>query len=130
MAQDDRLERPVGGDDGVRRGGAHEDGLAQRKIRGALERRSRRIRGAELLEPLRIQHERRRRRTLRPRPRIPEHARAEAVDDVRLAVTDEIERPATCPQPEERIRRAAVEHGRAAAAGAGERVVRDELRPH
>ena len=109
--------------------GAGEHRLPQRQIRGALERRARRIGRAELLEPLRVQHQRRR----RPLPRragarVAEHARAKAVDDVGLPCAHEIQRPPAGAQAEQRIRRAAIEHRRPAPSGAGEREVRHELR--
>jgi hypothetical protein len=142
MAQDDRLQRAIRGDDRVRRRRADEDGLPQRQIRGALQRRARRIRGAELLEALWVQHQRRRRRTWRsslprrragrvtagaqPGPGIAEHARTQAVDDVGLALTDEIQRAPAGAQPEERIRRGPIQHRRPAPSSSGEGVVRHE----
>ena len=88
---DGRLERAVGRDHRVRRG-ARSD--APRAAAGRYAARfsvgARRIGRAELFEPLRIQHQRR--RSDATPPRVAEHAGAEAVDDVRLAALDQLGR--------------------------------------
>ena len=123
MLADDGLERAVGGDDPIGRLGAGEDGASQRQVPGALEPRAARVGGAEFLESLRIEHERRDAR--RAPPGISEHARAEPVDDVDLAVADELPGQSPGAQSEQRVRRASIDHRRAAPARERERPVGD-----
>ena len=57
-------------------------------------------------------------------PRVAEHARAEAVDDVDVAARDELERDAPGALAEQRIRGAAIDHRRAAPSGERKGAVR------
>ena len=61
-----------------------------------------------------------------PPARVAEHARAEAMDDVRLAALDHFGRHRAGAKTEERIRRAPIDDRRASASGARERPVRNE----
>ena len=61
---------------------------------------------------------------LMPPPRVPENARAEAVDDIDAAGAHEVEGDAASAQSENRIRGAAVDHGGPATPGQGKRPVR------
>ena len=123
MLADDRLEGPVGGDDAIGRFRADPNGAAKRQIAGPLEPGPAWVGGAELLEPLRVQHERRRAR--RATARVAEHARAQAMDDVDLAVADELPGKSARAQPEERVRRASIDHRRPAPSRQRERPIRD-----
>ncbi len=123
MLADNRLERPVGCDDPIGRPRADEDGAPQWQVAGALEPGPARARGAELLEALWVEHERRPAR--RTPPGVPKDARAEPMDDVDLAVAHELPRKPSRAQSEERIRGAPVDHRRATPAGAGKRPVGD-----
>ena len=123
MLAHDRLERAVGGDDAIGRPRTDEDGASQRQVAGALEPRAPRVGRAELFEALRVEDERRDAR--RAPPGISEHARAEPVDDVDLAVADELPGQSPGAQAEERVGRAAIDHRRAASAGARERPIGD-----
>ena len=90
VCADRRLQGAVGGDDPIGGPGARDHGPPQRQVGDPLEARAPRIRRAELLESLRVQHQRR--RGVPALPRVPEHAGAEPVDDVDLAAVDEVER--------------------------------------
>ena len=104
-----------------------EHRAAQRQIGGALQPRARGIGRAEFLQPLRIEHERRR-RLCAPPARIAEHAGAEAVHEIDRRRLDELPRDAPGALAEERIRRASVEDRGAAPARQRKRAVGHEPR--
>ena len=85
---DNGLQDSIGSDDAVGRFRAREDCPAERQIAGTLEPRRARTRRAKFFEALWIQDERR--RFLRAPSGVAKDTRAEAVDDVDLAVVNEL----------------------------------------
>ena len=126
MRADGGLERAIGGDHAVGRARARQDRASKRQVRRALQPRPRRIGRAELLQPLRIEDERRARAPAASR--VSEHARAEAVHEIDGAPLDELPGGPPGALAEQRIRGAAIEHGRPPAAGEREGAIRHE--PH
>jgi hypothetical protein len=107
---------------------AGDHGAAQGQIGDAFRARASRVGRAEFLQPLRVHHERR--RSVLPTPRVAEHAGAEPVDDIHLALIDELRSQPAGPLAEEGKRGAAIEDGGAARErGQKKRAVADALRP-
>ena len=95
VLEHDRLERSVGRDHHVSGGGAGKHRTTERQVRRTLQSGPRRIRRAELLEALRIQHQRRRRST--PGPSISEHTGAQSVHELNATGRHQIECSTTSP---------------------------------
>ena len=128
MCDDRSHERPVSGDDAVGRACCAPNRHAQGPVPKALQRGTGRIGRAEFFEPLRVEHERCAYVRTRVFHRVAKHAGAQAVNDVDVSRPDEMRSQPPGTQPEQRIRRAAIENRRPSPVCEWERHVRH--RPH
>jgi hypothetical protein len=129
MRADRRDQCVVGGEHRLGGAGTGPHGRLQRCVGEPLQAREAGMRAAELLQALRIEHERRTCVGAAMRQRVAEPAGAEGVHEIDVAAADQVGGDAAGPPAEDGVSGSAIDHRGAAPSGAGEGHVRHGAQP-